>query len=73
MNTVWVIVKDGEVYGVAEDRITAYHILKKYVIENYNGVPKAIAKNLLTKTFSSFDTKLSIGNGIYAEEWGISD
>lgn len=72
MNTVWVIVKDGKTYGVAKDRISAYHILKEYVIKNYNGVPKAIAKNLLTKTFSSFDTKITIGNGIYAEEWGIS-
>lgn len=72
MNTVWVIINNGKVYGVAEDRVTAYHILKDYVIENYNGVPKAIAKNLLTKTFTDFNSKMFIGNGIYAEEWGIS-
>ena len=73
MTTVWVIIKDGKVYGVAKNNITVYDMLNDFINANYSGVPQAIARNLLKSGFEKFGTKMSIGNGIYAEEWAISE
>ena len=46
MNSVWVVIVKGSLSGVAQNRLTAYLMLKDYV-RTLNGTPYALAKNLL--------------------------
>ena len=69
MKTYWIIFKDGDVYGVYEDKFSAIKEMNTYIEKNFNGVPKAIAKNILKATETRDNGKISIGNNFYAEEW----
>lgn len=73
MNSVWVVTVNRSVYGVAEDRLTAYLMLKTYV-RTLSGVPYALAKNLLEASYNSDNlNKIGINANTYAEVYHITE
>lgn len=73
MNNVWVIIVNRSVYGVAEDRLTAYLMLKTYV-RTLSGTPRALAKNLLEASYNSDNlNKIGINANTYAEVYHVTE
>lgn len=72
MNNVWVVVVKDEVYGIAENRLAAYLMLKTYV-RTLNGTPRAIAKNILDITYERDNlASFGINASTYAKSFHIT-
>lgn len=65
MNNAWVIIKNGEIYGVAENRWTVYKIMRQAISS-----PIAIAS--LKNSYEKFGQRITVNKSFYAEEWGIA-
>lgn len=73
MNNVWVVIVNRSVYGVAEDRLTAYLMLKTYV-RTLSGTPYALAKNILEASYNSGNlNRIGINANTYAEPYHITE
>ena len=73
MNSVWVVTVNRSVYGVAEDRLTAYLMLKTYV-RTLSGTPRALAKNILETSYNSGNlNRIGINANTYAEPYHITE
>jgi hypothetical protein len=73
MNSVWVVVVNRSVYGVAEDRLTAYLMLKTYV-RTLSGTPRALAKNILEASYNSGNlNSIGINADTYAEVYHVTE
>ena len=75
MKTVWVVVENGKVWGVAENKKIAYKMLKDYIELNYkdNHIAKIAATKCLNRTYNLYGTYFYIDKGIYTEEWAITE
>lgn len=75
MKTVWVVIDNGEVYGIAKDKKVAYDMLKTWIKYNYqNDVTKIIkAIKNLNEWYNKGTTILYIETNVFAEEWGITE
>ena len=58
METVWVAIKDGKVYGVTSDKDTMLEMINSYVDDN--------------TTVSETNTSI-LADNIRAEEWAITE
>lgn len=66
MNSVWVVIVKGSLSGVAQNRLTAYLMLKDYV-RTLNGTPRALAKNLLEASYNGDNlNRVGINKDTYA-------
>lgn len=73
MNSVWVVTVNRSVYGVAEDRLTAYLMLKTYV-RTLSGTPRALAKNILEASHNSGNlNRIGINADTYAEPYHVTE
>lgn len=75
MKTVWVVVENGKVWGVTENKKNAYKMLKDYIELNYkdNHIEKIAATKCLNRTYNLTETYFYIKRNIYAEEFGVTE
>ena len=73
MNSVWVVIANRSVYGVAENRLAAYLMLKTYV-RTLSGTPRTLAKNILEASYNSGNlNRIGINADTYAEAYHITE